>query len=642
MIFLALVTIFCIASFVPSGLAWVLRAVGYLLLGIFAWRAVVDLPRVTDWLVHSPLGWYRNLCAWAEIHRRGILKIEIVLALVVIIPAAAHFGQNAIAMAGAPLRIDEIGSIRAYAGRGPFVSSATYNLAKNHIFFSILNSLTPGSGSLNPLRARIWSFAAVAMALVALAASFWKWGSPLAGAVAFAIPALNSDHLTKALEARGYGLLALMAAIGLISLYEFLRSSKTRALWILGVSVVLGTWTLPFYIIFGGSLMLMLFLLQPNRKTFLAGVAALLSIIALYSLVIASVFQVAAEYDEKYGEIFTSLESVFKAMSLSIPASLWRMDGISFLVAGMLVFGLPLVLRSARPEATQSLRVATLLIVGFYLFCLVLASPPVRITAFLAMPVAFVCGMFVLQVLTYPGLAILRPALGVMIAVVFLLAGKSALANFHFLPDQRWEHAANAIRAAFPKGTKIASPTYGKFLSAYLGKDYKITKEMPSGEDLKSGQLLLFDPTHKSDHKILDVHGLYPNLDFAEVRFQVQKGLTQILYVPMTGWILIPKVTDDGEKLSLPAKTSDQQHLRLEVPEGDPIRTLNFVFDPQTITTAPDIIPIYSEGSYHITKISNLVVLTFTEPFPDGAIELNVSPQPHENQPVLQSVWVGP
>ncbi len=76
------------------------------------------------------------------------------------------------AMATASLRTNEIGSVNAYTRRGPFVAATTYNPAKNHTFYSVVNSLTPGAGSLNPLRARLWPFVAVALTPLLLVAFF--------------------------------------------------------------------------------------------------------------------------------------------------------------------------------------------------------------------------------------------------------------------------------------------------------------------------------------------------------------------------------------------------------------------------------------------------------------------------------------
>jgi len=172
---------------------------------------------------------------------------------------------------GLPCQVDEIGSILNYSSRGPWSQRRKYNLAKNHIFFSVVNSVSPGSDSLDPLRARFWSFIAVGLSLVILLVFFWRRGSPLAGAIAFALPALNLEYLLKVFEARGYGFVALAAVIGLVALSNFLRTGRGRGLWILGVSTALGTWTLPFYVVFGGGLMLLLFLIRPSRKVFLAG-----------------------------------------------------------------------------------------------------------------------------------------------------------------------------------------------------------------------------------------------------------------------------------------------------------------------------------------------------------------------------------
>ena len=76
----------------------------------------------------------------------------------------------------------------------------------------------------------------------------------LAGLACAGLLAVNLSTLQVCSEARGYGLIFLCAMVGCTVFAEWLRSRNQAWLKILGISCVLGTYTLPFYIVFGGSL----------------------------------------------------------------------------------------------------------------------------------------------------------------------------------------------------------------------------------------------------------------------------------------------------------------------------------------------------------------------------------------------------
>ena len=87
---------------------------------------------------------------------------------------------------------------------------------------------------------------------------------------------------TAVLGARGYGLIFLFAMLSCVAFAEWLRTRRKVWLNLLAVLCVLGTYTLPFYVVFAGGLLLLAFLYRPSRETFLAGLVSLAAILMLY------------------------------------------------------------------------------------------------------------------------------------------------------------------------------------------------------------------------------------------------------------------------------------------------------------------------------------------------------------------------
>jgi len=645
LLFLLLATgLFGASGYAPSALAWVLRILGFGALGMLAALLRSDLPQVAAWLATGPLAIYHGVCRLARHHRTWLRRYELLLAAAILLLSGLHFSQSVGAMAHASLRVDEVGSVRSYTSRGPITSATKYSLAKNHIFFSVVNSLTPGSGSLHPARARLWSFVSVGLALVILAAYFWRLGSPLAGAVAVALPALNLDLLTKVFEARGYGFLTLAAVCGLTSLHAFLRTARPGFLWVFGISVALGTWTLPFYVVFGGVLMLLLFLVRPSRATLMAGLACAIAIAALYSPVLLQLAQVAGGYDEKYGEEFSSIAAVFSAMSYAVPASLLPVDDAAFLGLVLLILLVPLVLPRSNPADRKALQIGAVAVIGFYLFCLILATPPQRITAFLAMPVAFVVGMLAFQVLTFPSFAGVQPVLATLLAAAILPLGVKSVAEFPFEPDQRWRDAAQAARALCPDGAEIFMPSYRNTLAEHLDGGYVVKGRLPDAPAMPSGRYLVFDPAHKSTHAALDVAQAFPQIKFQAVRFPLLGPAEQVLYVPVPEALLIPAVLAGPTQVPLPVPVVGEVVVPLP---PVPSRTLYLLSNvpvedwriaARTVTNGVAT-PLPAK---RIQRTGNLIALDLSSIAPPESIVLQLSPQKSAEAPEIQSIWTLP
>ena len=75
-------------------------------------------------------------------------------------------------MATTSLWNDELYSIAYYSAKGPLftMTSESYS-PNNHIFFNLLNSVTPGHDRFDPVRARFWSWVFVILAFLLIIVS---------------------------------------------------------------------------------------------------------------------------------------------------------------------------------------------------------------------------------------------------------------------------------------------------------------------------------------------------------------------------------------------------------------------------------------------------------------------------------------
>jgi len=325
---------------------------------------------------------------------------------------------------------------------------------------------------------------------------------------------------------------------------------------------------------------------------------------------------------------FGSILSVFDAMGYAMPHGLIRMDGIMFLSAVLLVIVLPITLRKHCPQNNTCLQMAAALVLTFYLFCLVLASPPPRITSFLAMPIAFVAGMMVCQVLTFPALAPFRLFAAVGLAAVFFLFGKTTVKAFAFEPDQRWRDAAIAVRALFPGGVEVFTSGYQNMLSGYLGKTFDVRGKIPDEQELREGNRLLFSAAHFSSHHPIDAGALYPTLQLFAVRFPIKGSQEQTLYVHVPPGLVIGSILIGNKEIGLPAEIPHAATAKIVLPA--PARSLHLLFkDP--------VEGLAITSSLGLTKSGNLVSIKL----PEASREVEVA-FPEKSGALLEAAWAYP
>jgi hypothetical protein len=440
---------------------WARSAVWFLVLlaGIWAFFALIrESGQAMDFLIPRLEQGYRKIAAWSQKHENVWRTITLFCAVGIFAAATYRAWSAWEFMATSSLRTDEIVNISGYTSRGLVPSISDYRRARDHIFFNILTTLLPGADSTLPVRARLISFLSVGGAAAVLVVYAGLRGWVLAGLACAGLLAVNLSTLKVVLEARGYGLIFLCAMVGCTVFAEWLRSLNHVWLKILGISCVLGTYTLPFYIVFGGSLLLLAFAYRPTRETLLMGILSLAAIGILYLPVVGGLYTVFAGYDERYSEEtsnFSSFDGVLHTLQYFIPYDLLQPNAFLFVLISVLV----LAYISFGRFAHRSDRVATTGIIAaamaFLAFCLFFQAVPIRASAYIAAPLTFVGTVVVGSALSARTLVPFRPL--VQIAFTLLAIGalwKSEISE-PLVPRQNWRDIAIFIERAFPAGTRV-------------------------------------------------------------------------------------------------------------------------------------------------------------------------------------------
>jgi hypothetical protein len=354
------------------------------------------------------------------------------------------------------LRDDEIMSIVRYTSRGFVPAISTYSLARNHILYNVISSFFPGADSTLPLRARLISFVCVIASLGLLIAYTARRGWLLPGVACAGLVAVNFFAMDRVLEARGYGLIFLLAMLSCVAFAEWLRTRRKVWLNLMAISCVLGTYTLPFYVVFAGGLLLVAFLYRPSREAFLAGFLSLAAILMLYLPVAGKVYAVFTGYRERYRDTFISafdsIDGVFSAFESFLPVQIEALALVLIALVALLyvAFG-----RFAARSDRFTLAGVSAAILGFLAFCLYCKTVPVRVVSYMAAPLAFLTALMTGSVLSTRALAPIRPFLEVLFGVfVAVILWKSEVAQPLF-PSADWRGLGVLIERAFPKEMSV-------------------------------------------------------------------------------------------------------------------------------------------------------------------------------------------
>ncbi len=407
--------------------------------------------------------------------------IELVFSLIMIgtaLPFLANFVKT---MATSSLWNDELYSIVHFSGRGPFTTLTDYHVPNNHIFFNLLNSLTPGNGGFDPWRARLWSFLAIALLLGLILYEFFRLRQYLAGALVFQIVAVNYVQLDLDLQGRGYGILAL-CGVGLsFAIWRYLEQPARKWLVTMAALAVLGTWTVPTFIFFAGPLLLLFFLYQPKRDTFIVGCITAGLITLLYLPVVGDVLHQSQTFADSNGREYESVAAVFTTMKEYLfHPYVWGIkfqDGvIAALLGGFFLIPLLTPLRQENKAEIKTLRLLIGAVALFFILCLIMQTVVIRATAFVVLPLFLGYILMAAFYFYQPKYKVVRPVITFVVAVYFSLHSYQQFNNFRFTPIENWLGTARYIERTFPKGTEIYITTEGtEYLSGYLNPAYPLT-----------------------------------------------------------------------------------------------------------------------------------------------------------------------
>lgn len=421
--------------------------------------------------------------------------VEAAAAAAVAGTALVFFLVYLLAMAGASLWTDELYGIVYFSARGPWTAWTDYH-APNHVLFSLLNSLLPGRGSVDPLRARLLSFIAVALLLALVLVFFWRKGRWLAGAFAFQLLAMNERVLDQTLQARGYGLQLLFAGAAAVALHAYLENRRRSALAVLAAFVVLGAFTVPPFLLFGGGIFLFLLAVRPRREVVVSGLLTVTGAVVVHLPVLDALFRQMSEYRAVgSGALeFATPAAVVESLRLYVLPEIFSSSRTPFggvLLLGVLVAGLVAAPGFSEPD-TNWRRV--LLGAGFSFFgaCLLLRSPLVRTTVFIAAPVALVLGALVEDLLRRIGIRGVRTGAVTLLAALLALSNGLAVSRFGFVPIERWDMTAAFIRRAVPAGTPLWVTFRPELLAPYLPPATRFAERFDV-ELFSSGRLAVVD-----------------------------------------------------------------------------------------------------------------------------------------------------
>ena len=367
-------------------------------------------------------------------------------------------------MATTSLWNDELYSIRHFSSQGIWHVLSDYHVPNNHIFFNLLNVLTPVSDPYTPLTARFLSFVSVLACFAVGVVWLWRRGLLFEAGVFVFVGFANVRNLDLMMEARGYGLICLFAICCIVLVCRYLEAGSKKAIWTAAGATILGTWTVPTFMGFGGPLMFLAFALRPRWNALGAGALAATGVIAVHLPVVEQIIQNAARFGEAWGRPFATWTGVESSASLYLfpnvePA--WAFGLLVVTLSAILLTG------GSKSVAPVAQRAVALSVIVFFAGCLVLETPLVRTTQFVAIPVAFLAGLMAARLLAQTPSVLGSCTRCSILGGMFVLTINTIL-SLSFTAKENWQDTAEFINTVFPQDIEIAVPSRKPWLDPYL------------------------------------------------------------------------------------------------------------------------------------------------------------------------------
>lgn len=471
---------------------------------------------------------------------------------------------------------DEITSIEMFSGRGLAVCLTDYSIPNNHVLFNALNSVLPGSGSFEPLRARIVSVSALAIGFVLAVFVLARRGAWLVG-LTFGLAYLGDDRLLGVhLAARGYGMVALAAVLVCVLVWQYLeprgqvdsgRSRQMPVLVALAGSVVGGALTVPTFLFFGGSVLLSLFLLRRTWRHFFAGAIVFVTVVGYFGWLYVSNHGFAEAPAGFFEGEFHELSAVAKlAQRYSLEG--WH-DGFRA-VAALLMLAAPwMALKNSPRRAT--LWCLWWGIVGSLVICLIMKRPLMHTVAHLLIPAGFLVGLGLESLAgnlsQRPRWRWLPTALGSVLALFVAGSALRPRDPLSMWPVESWREIAETISAISGQpsvATSVWAPYRGNLLTHYLPEEIRVAAQPDESAQDSGGQFVVASAGTKYAGEVVEPGVLEPMAVRLSVR-QKANSLQRIGWNPPARQRV--EILEAGPK---PGTTSGKTFaLRLRMPAAD-------------------------------------------------------------------------
>jgi hypothetical protein len=420
---------------------------------------------------------------------RGVFPdLELIAALLLLAAGMICAWPEIRGMAKTSLWQDELHSVERYSSMGPVFTITNYQEPNNHVFFNLLNSLTPGKERFRPLQARFWSFVFVALMVVGSILSHAADRRPLDGAVLAFLSLANISNLDLLLQARGYGFLAFAALACTLLAWQYFRRPTLIPLVGIPLMVWLGTWTVPTFIVFGAALFFVLLSYTRDWRWLPSGACSMIAIVVCYWPVRSELVHNSASYAGTWGKQFATWNAINGLFSnyLLFGMASW----FTFLVAVVVTVGFCLSrIESSHEKAALCVGLSILLTL---VLCLKLETPVVRSVAFTVVPFSFIAVSFFSKLFRgeplgrYGKLSV--ASIIVLAGFVFALHSRQ---TFRFKPIEAWLQTADTIEDRFAKGTEIVGGFRAHWLKVYLSADYPFVRSLDRAKFIAGKQIVV-------------------------------------------------------------------------------------------------------------------------------------------------------
>ena len=544
----------------------------------------------------------------------GALLAGIVLAL-----AAARFLVLTDQVFPSSLTHDELLAVTKYQGRGVLFALTTYDEPNNHILYDALTAALPGWPDARAARSRLVPFASTAVLLAALGLWTWRRGRPLAAAAVVALLVVNTQLIALWISARGYGLLALLAAVVSMAFVEFVESGSARPLAALAAATVLGIWTVPTFVLFAGPLLLLAFAARPGLRAIAASALAAGATLALHAPVLGAMRSALGAVAAGWGRDFSSPTAIAALVRLSLlplpaaPLPAWTGWLASVSVLAVLLAAWKLDRARARPFLFLAGAVGL-----FLALCLALESPVFRATVFIAVPIVLVAILPAAGLLEDRLAGRARSAAGLAVAAGLAAACVSALRQPPWEPGERWKEAATTIERTFPPGTAVF-PSSGSLeapegrWAAFLGVYFRRPGDFPSAarfdaSAFASGQVVVHERPYRADRRLSAAS--FPSGAVRLAIPQEHLGSQAIWIAPPPDGLVSAYSSASGEiRPSLPAGGLDLlplDPLTIRLREGRRYRSLVLAFDRVFTPPLRKAVLVGADGHARTGEVSSL------------------------------------